>query len=241
MSQSIRDIAIVILSHHKCATNWIRSIANNIERAGLICLHTSGGLKKTSFVSAKSSAPMVALNVNAGRSADLDHAHAEYPVLHFVRDPRDALISNYWSWVRSHRNNSSTILEFRHRASDMSVEDGLLDLIEIFPMGRQLSQWSEELWARSVQIRYESMLDNFNDTVRQMFSPAGIHLDEEMLNMLKQRTSFSSISGRDAGNEDVDSHYRKGVPGDWKQYETPALRAKFHDVWGWLGERLRYW
>ena len=42
------------------------------------------------------------------------------------------------------------------------------------------------------------------------------------------------------GAEDPNHHYRKGVPGDWKTYFSPALAGLFKEQYGDLLIKLGY-
>lgn len=47
------------------------------------------------------------------------------------------------------------------------------------------------------------------------------------------RHSFATLSGgRPPGQEDVHSHYRKGIPGEWQKYFTPELAGRFESLFG---------
>jgi hypothetical protein len=232
---------LVILSHHKCATNWIRNIARVMEQEGLVRATTISGKDKSRTDLKDCSAPTILLNVNAFRNSMKDIKLDQQPTVHFIRDPRDALVSNYWSWRGSHQINSDKILKFREAAQALSVEDGMLLLLNEFPMGRQLETWPAEYWNLVKQIRYENLLENFTETFRSIFAPAGIHVDVETLTRIEKKTSFETMTGRRLGEESVEHHYRKGVAGDWEKYFTPALTSAFQDRYGWLGSRLGYW
>jgi hypothetical protein len=60
-------------------------------------------------------------------------------------------------------------------------------------------------------------------------------IPEERLRTIIAKNSFDNLSGgRDKGEENVKSHYRKGVPGDWVNHFTPehkhAFKERFNDV-----------
>lgn len=200
----------MILTHHKCATNWIRGIVTFLD------------------------AP-VKVETNA-RAASLPAEDTPH-LVHFVRDPRDALVSNYWSWRKSHLNNNEQIIAFRERAESMTVEEGLLDLIDIFPMGNQLKTWPEWAWEQCTRVKYEDLLADFT-VVRQLFPM--LELTKEQVAEAQEATAFERIANRKRGEEDVNSHFRKATPKDWKNYFTPAVTEKFNKRHGWAVERLGY-
>lgn len=232
---------LVILSHHKCATNWLRSICDEMAKKEIINIEVKGGKASKLQNQELSHAKNVLLNVSATNHAYGSLRKEKARNIHFVRDPRDALVSNYFSWRYSHKINNETILNFREKSKDLSIEDGMIWLLDDFPMGKQLSSWNDEMWSNTTLFRYEVLLGNFDETLAKMFSSADVHLSQEDLDEVKLATSFSSMAGRDRGEEDKTKHFRKGVPGDWKNYETPALRNAFYDRYGWLGKQLGYW
>jgi lipopolysaccharide transport system ATP-binding protein len=44
--------------------------------------------------------------------------------------------------------------------------------------------------------------------------------------------SFKNRAGRKPGEEDVTSHYRKGVSGDWQNHFTDNIKAAFKEKFG---------
>lgn len=234
-------IALSILTHHKCASNWMRRICREMERADLISYEIARMERRGSNHVPASAAPRVILDVNTEFVCGPEDHISAPRLIHFVRDPRDALVSTYWSWLKSHSNNTDEILSFRARAADMSVEDGLLALIPAFPMGNQLQTWPADMFDRVRRIRYEDLLTAFEDTLVAMFAHGDIHVPPDAAARIRRRTSFEKITGRKRGDERVDEHYRKGVAGDWRTYFTPPVSDAFHARHGWLGERLGYW
>ena len=55
-----------------------------------------------------------------------------------------------------------------------------------------------------------------------------------------QRASFRALSGREAGDEDLSSHLRKGIVGDWKNHFGEAALSRFEAVAGPLLQELGY-
>src|SRR2546428_400305 len=56
----------------------------------------------------------------------------------------------------------------------------------------------------------------------------GLPVERQRLEDVTARCSFEKLSGgRERGKEDVKSHYRKGVHGDWRNHFTPAITCRF--------------
>lgn len=60
--------------------------------------------------------------------------------------------------------------------------------------------------------------------------------------MTLEHFTFAKMSGSDRKPGDVDemNHYRKGVPGDWRNYFTDRHVKAFRQRYGDLVERLGY-
>jgi hypothetical protein len=55
-------------------------------------------------------------------------------------------------------------------------------------------------------------------------------IPQETLRAVIREKSFENMSGgREKGEENVRSHYRKGVPGDWVNHFTPEVKRAFKD------------
>jgi len=75
--------------------------------------------------------------------------------------------------------------------------------------------------------------------IRNAFLKNG--LSEESLVTLSDKYSFNTLSnGREAGDEDIKSHYRKGKSGDWKNYFTEEHIVCFKEKYGKLLMKLGY-
>ena len=70
---------------------------------------------------------------------------------------------------------------------------------------------------------------------------AGEKIPVEILRERIIRNRFSRMSnGREQGDEDVTSHYRKGVAGDWKNHFTAQHRRAFKERYNDLLVELGY-
>ena len=98
------------------------------------------------------------------------------------------------------------------------------------------------MFGNVTSIRYESLLNNFDDTFHYMFDSAGIDFSREIVRTVNSSTDFKSLSGgRQQGDEDINSHFRKGKAGDWKEHFTPKVSSAFFERYDWMGEKLGYW
>ena len=162
-----------------------------------------------------------------------------------MRDPRDIVVSWYFSWKHSHPAMGD-VSQGRELLQTMSLEEGLgfgIDRFQERGMFSSLRSWAdlsgrEEL----ITARYEDLVGpNQFDHMRRVFNHCDIRMPDPVLRSLLERNSFSALTkGRAQGTEDVRSHLRKGVQGDWKNHFTPAVEKKFREVTGSLVEELGY-
>ena len=161
-----------------------------------------------------------------------------------VRDPKDVLISQFFSWKATHINNTDRINSIRARLADISVRDGLMllideDLVSFCGCVREWPRPSED--ENVYLLSYEHLLENFEAAFRGAAQHLGLELEVSYVSALKEKYSFRSFAKRNPGEEDRGSHYRKGVRGDWINYFdaelAEAFDARYGDVCDMLGYR----
>jgi hypothetical protein len=289
--KAARPALCVFFGHHKCATGWISGIVREI------CFHLGGHLRIVP--SARHIRPRSSLgafveeegvDVLAYTNAAIEHARALPPHrgFHVVRDPRDVLVSAYFSHRYSHPAGQWPALQaHREKLKSLSKKEGLFREME-FSRGvfEQMQRWDyeqehvlevklEELsahprerfmeiarflglldekevskaagWKGAVQMR----LNRLNQRGRR-FMPGRLPMfpvpqrrlpaiTAPMLRTILHRKRFEKMAGgREKGEEDVTSHYRKGQPGDWKNHFDDELAARFKDEYNDVLLKLGY-
>lgn len=171
---------------------------------------------------------------------------ASWKAFFVMRDPRDIIVSWYFSWKHSHPVLGG-VAEAREKLRTLSKDEGLIMGIERFQKRGMFA--SLRSWARLPAGKKELMTTRFKDLVgpdqfehfRRVFAHCDIGMPEDVLRTVLERNSFMSLtSGRPQGVEDVTSHLRKGVYGDWRNHFTTAVERKFRAVTGPLVEELGY-
>ena len=85
---------------------------------------------------------------------------------------------------------------------------------------------------RVLQLCFEDLIGPRQfEVFRNLFAHCDIDMPDGMLRELLEDHSFRALSGgRRPGEEDVVSHYRKGIAGDWKNHFTDEHIEKFRAV-----------
>ncbi|THD77690.1 MAG: hypothetical protein E7812_13085 [Phenylobacterium sp.] len=168
---------------------------------------------------------------------------ARYRAFFVMRDPRDLVVSYYFSMRDSHVENAwvkATREQLRHLDEDQGLHfvigqlatEGFFDI---------LRSWSPATLTEPnlAVFRYEDLATDPDRFVRTLLAWLEIRLPEAKLLEVCRDTAFSRLSGRDRGEEDSTSHLRKGVSGDWRRHLSKAhldrLKAESGDLAADLG------
>lgn len=286
--------------HHKCASTWIWEIVAHVSReAGLRHLLVSDDLTPTARGPLRDRATLSEREGEFDRSmlrarvedtgADVvscitaDREQLEvlgpYRGFHVIRDPRDIVVSAYFSHRNSHPTDNAPHLE-AHRAAlrEVSAAEGLFLEFEYSKQELQdLADWDYDD-ERILELRvddlvrapYQSFVEIFRhlellgeqepttarEQVKGWTARLGNRLAERpglgrlrreipvtgdlLLGTVYARRFETKTEGRSRGSEDVSSHYRKGVPGDWVNHFTAAHAELFDQEYGDLLIRLGY-
>lgn len=277
--------------HHKCATGFIDGILREVcYHMGITFRIAAGPFDYADEGSLAGFVDTHGVDLLAYTNADLREAallnlHRGF---HVVRDPRDVLVSGYFSHRNSHSTKNWPELEgHRDALLDCSKEDGLFLEMEFSrPFFEDMARWDyeqpnvlemkmEELTADPVRhfvdiFRFLDMLtddepegvDALIQTVTmkmnrlnqkgRRFMPGHVpmfpvprrrihRVSASAVADIVERRNFKKLSGgRKKGQENVHSHYRKGVPGDWANHLTPAHVDHFKAEYGDLLIQLGY-
>lgn len=276
--------------HHKCATGWTDGILREL------CYHMGIHFKIVStpsdfpghdtlgsFVEAHDVDFLSYINANRTYVADLPL----YRGFHVVRDPRDVLVSGYFSHKHSHPTDDwPELTEHRNALQRLSKSEGLLREMEFSrPFFEDMHSWDYDQ-DRVLELRMETLtrrplkgfleigrfleilderdappLQRFVRTLRLRYNrlthkgerftsgdrrPLPLPLSRQgsvpvdLLRDVIEQHRFERLTGRTRGEENVKSHYRKGVPGDWQNhFEAEHVRA-FKDRYNDLLLKLGY-
>jgi lipopolysaccharide transport system ATP-binding protein len=141
-----------------------------------------------------------------------------------IRDLRDTLVSAYFSLRSSHAQMHPWITETRQTLQQASVEDGMFWLCG--PWLRVTAD-IQRSWvaAREPLVRYEDLLtDDLGILERELVGRCRMRVTRERLKEVVLANRFATrTQGRNRGTEDLESHERKGIAGDWKNHFTDKI------------------
>ena len=151
-----------------------------------------------------------------------------------IRDLRDTLVSAYFSIAHSHVMTDDHSLRERDRLRTMSFEDGMLHLLD-----DRLPDWAaiQRSWLHGPDciLKYEHMLQRDEEILQQvLLGHCRLPVSREKFREVLSANRFEAWSGRKPGEEDIGSHERKGIAGDWKNYFTDKVAKAFKDRFGEL-------
>src|SRR5262245_3827755 len=156
---------------------------------------------------------------------------------HFVviRDLRDTLVSWYFSLKFSHVDDHPIVAELRSAIDGLTLEESLIWFIE----GPYFSETAamQRSWHRSGErlVRYEDLLERDEEILeRILLDECGMPIGRARLKAAIHANRFERLTGRPRGTEDISSHERKGIVGDWRNYFTDRVKALFKERCGTL-------
>lgn len=280
--------------HHKTASTWVRSILNDVSVALDLdqrTIHTEANHAPYATLREMVDAEQPDLLSITNPSREVVDSLPSMLAFHVVRDPRDIVVSAYFSHLHSHPISFGGVewpelAVHREALEKLDHDEGLMREIEFTgPLIDTMSTWDyarpgmlevkmEELVEEPLKVwtRIFTHLDWMADESRRSV-PLGLarikwnlaprrtaprsivllrrylHLGRLPMDRLPQaylpwllgRYSFANMSGgRKPGEEDVTSHYRRGVAGDWKNHLTDRHLAAIRERFGDLVERLGY-
>ncbi len=149
-----------------------------------------------------------------------------------IRDLRDSLISAYFSMRNTHEVKTPETAYVREMLTRLNCEQGLLYLMEtrIGNYARVQRTWLAD---GGTCYHLEDCMEDAPTMLGRMLADGwGVNVPAPLLAEVAARHSFARLSGgRRPGQENLRSHYRKGVAGDWKNHFTPAVIDRFKQLY----------
>jgi Sulfotransferase domain len=160
-----------------------------------------------------------------------------------LRDPRDIVVSSYFSTRTSH-TPMGDVPTVRKVLQEKPFKEGLLYVIShLAEKGtfKALRSWATAPSTEAVRlVRYEDLTgEEQTDELDRLMRHCGIVLPSSELAALLSRYSFSRMRSYPEGAGSI-SHYRKGKAGDWRNHFDDDVYEAFAAATGDLVEVLGY-
>ncbi|MEQ9233296.1 sulfotransferase domain-containing protein [Coleofasciculus sp. E2-BRE-01] len=266
---------LCFFGHHKCGTQWIQGILQQLCRELNLKYNFAYDSRMfdhdlKSFIEKEKTDFFSYTNANHEDVKDLNN----FKGFHVIRDPRDIVVSGYFSHLYSHpTDKSSRIREEREKLQKISKNEGLLLEMEFNNnVFQAMYEWNYAL-DNVMEIKMEDLTSNSYRTFVEIFRFLGLvsksrptfkerwsHLlamsalrtqeliikepilylplttvpYERILGIIYENDFKKKTGGRKPGEENVQSHYRKGVSGDWKNHfnekHIDVFKQKYNEV-----------
>jgi lipopolysaccharide transport system ATP-binding protein len=156
-----------------------------------------------------------------------------------VRDPRDTLVSWYFSLRYSHGTDYETVPETRQLLERLDEVDGMAVLLrgELYDAVVIQMTWLD---AGARLFRYEDLLRDEQAVFRQIVEFCEIDVSPQRLREVVAEHSFERVTGRKRGQADPTSVMRSARAGDWRQHFPDRLTSLFRTLFGEATVRLGY-
>jgi hypothetical protein len=233
--------------HHKAASKWASLILDELAASlGLRTLTVYSPADWDGYPSlgrlVADTSPDLLINSNAWQ-ADADSL-GPLRGFHMIRDPRDMIVSGYFSHRYSHPEVFPELPPYRAELAALDIDAGLSREIEF--SGQFIDAMSKWNYAQPhiLEVRMEDVIEDpvahWTAIVAHLGWPRPAS-DQEFIAEIIERYSFQRLAGgRDRGDLDIRHHYRRGVAGDWRNYLNTEHLAQIRRRYGDLVERLGY-
>lgn len=162
---------------------------------------------------------------------------------HVIRDPRDIVVSAYFSHRYSHPSGPWLDRQ-RDLLQQLVFDDGMRASIDFREQQfRRMYSWNYQD-PDIHETTYERFVADPILTLRGILAFLSLYPDrigEDRLDAILAFHSFEKLTGgRERGREDRHHHYRKGTPGDWRDHFSEANKEHFKEKYGDLLLKLGY-
>lgn len=141
-----------------------------------------------------------------------------------VRDPRDCIVSFFFSIAYSHRvprtgKGRQKIMERRENAQAIDINDYARETCAQYHHRLDVIRGILERYDDVLLLEYAEMVENFSGWLQRIIDFVGETIDPATIERLHSRASFQ------VETEDPSRHVRQVTPGDYQRKLTPETQA----------------
>jgi len=218
------------VTHYKAGSQWVRRILEELSEPWVITPRPDGGQFHTDPIRPRHVYPTIYATREEFESVALPADARRFVV---IRDLRDTLVSAYFSLKVSHNPVDSHMARYRAMLTTLGQEEALLKMIRQVCVRIAAIQQS---WLDGPDevLRYEDLLVRDEEILaRVLLERCRLPTTRERFHEVISANRFEArTGGRKPGAEDLASHERKGVAGDWKNHFTDRIARAFKERYG---------
>lgn len=152
-------------------------------------------------------------------------------LIFIIRDGRDIAVSGWYHLKRQHGEDKAGVLaDYAKRISKIwrSDYEKVIEFCRIYPND-------------FINVRYEDLHNNPLQEMLRLFRYLGVDDKDEIVEECVDACKFIQLSGgRDRGDQNTQSFFRKGIVGDWRNHFDRQMWSAFDAEAGDLLSRLGY-
>ncbi|MGA7194811.1 MAG: sulfotransferase domain-containing protein [Anaerolineales bacterium] len=140
-----------------------------------------------------------------------------YRVILMLRDPRDVLVSEYYSYAFSHPEPSkfgskyNNFMAMRRKAQNVLIDEYVENECDrIFATYQRYATLLLDRYPHVFFTKYEEMTSDFQGWLKKLLDYCGLEISDQLFDSLLNEAEHLRPK-----NEDIHQHVRKGIPGDY--------------------------
>ena len=233
----------VYVAYHKCATRFTERVVRDVcQLHGLRAAAFDQRRPKVGWWALRSMDFLLLTDYSRGM---LDLGSLDVRGFHVIRDPRDLLVSVYFSHRYSHSESHEEIARNRAQLAGRDDQEGLRYMMdESAFFNRVVEEFGAWNYERDnfFETTFEKLTGGPERAFRAIFDFLGLEVGERELRAVLDRNSFSNLKDAWAARNPAAevNHYRRGVSGDWKLHLDGEAKEVFRERYGNLLVKLGY-
>lgn len=160
----------------------------------------------------------------------------EYKIVLVTRDPRDILISTYYSTVYSHGvpvktgDKHDKFMSARKKARELTIDNYVIsESARVYDIFSRYQTLLIDKYKNTYVTTYEQMVSDFESWLTELIKYCELEVSREFIQSL-----LKEHEDKKPKKENIHKHIRKGQPGDYKQKLQPStikyLNEKFEPI-----------
>jgi hypothetical protein len=214
------------VTHWKAGSQWVRAVLSDAAPGRALSPdHDPAWFFNTPLVEGGVYTPVYETYEKFRGVVPAEKAQRTFVV---IRDLRDTAVSWYFSLKFSHSLKDASVADSRAILQRLDKTDGLALVISNHLRDAVAIQqsWFDAPGGTKI-FRYEDLRADQHGEFGRMLEFCGLDVPVDRQKAIVARNSFERKTWWRFGRENVKSHLRKGMPGDWKNHLCPRLKKLF--------------